>query len=205
MSHRSRTKIVEFKAQTQTKLAAVVSEYADGKISHEQFDAIYAHYSQHLDMAEAALEAADATIIEDQGGQTYAIRQARMGKAQGLLIYHRESQTFIDEMGTFDVPTGQFLEKFLLSASSAPEQTNLYHRREQIDSGRCLLYTAGRFTMVVTLFLHEPSSQQIAEMRRLHEDFETANAPYLTENKVDTARLAFPFRVFVKRKLKASS
>ncbi|MDZ4771222.1 MAG: hypothetical protein SGJ24_19035 [Chloroflexota bacterium] len=204
MSQRSRTRIAEFKVQTQTKLAAVLSEYAAGAISREQFDAVYAHYAAHLDMADAALEAEDSSLVEDKNGETQAIRQSRMGKAQGVLIYHRRSGTFFEALGTFDLPQAAFMEKFRASAASAPGKTDVFHRREQIDAGRWVLYTAGKYTLVVTLFQHEPSVAQIAEMRRLHEDFETANAPFLAVNSVDTARLAFPFRVFVQRKLKTT-
>jgi hypothetical protein len=200
MSQRSRTRIAEFKAQTQTKIASVLEEYAAGKISREQFDAIYAHYSSQLDMAEAALEAEDDSLVDDEAGKTFAIRQARMGKAQGVLILHRRSERFFDALGTFDLPTDPFLSKFRALAASVPNKSGVFYRREAIDSGRWLVYTAGRYTLVITLFQHEPSPAQIAEMQRLHHDFEMANAPFLAVERVDAARLAFPFRVFVQRK-----
>lgn len=202
MSQRSRTKIVEFKAQTQAKLDNLLSEYATGRISREQFDAIYAHHSSQLDLAEAALEESDATLVENAVGRTVGVRKSWLGKAIGVLIYHRRSGTFLEALGNFDVPRELFIDHFRSSVSSAPPNTGVFYRREMISGGRWLLYTADKQTLVITLFAHEPSPAQIREMQRLHQDFETANRNLLAVDEVETGKLAYPFRVFVQRKLR---
>lgn len=205
MSQRSRTRIVEFKAQTQSKIATLLNDYAEGKISREQFDAIYEHYSGQLDLADTALESSDSGMVEGVEGRTVGIRHSRMGKAVGVLIYHRRSKAFFEALGSFDVPRERFIERFRSTVSTAPGRTGVFYRREELEAGRWLLYTADKQTLVVTLFQNEPSPAQIAEMQRLHQDFEMANKNLLNAEQVETDKLAMPFRVFVQRKRQGAS
>ncbi|MBK8023196.1 MAG: hypothetical protein IPK19_17660 [Chloroflexi bacterium] len=200
-SQRSRTKVAEFKAVTQAKIDGILNEYASGRISREQFDAIYAHYSSQLDLAEAALEESNTGLIEDAAGRTIGIRKSWMGKARGVLIYHRRSKTFLEALGAFDVNQDAFAEHFRRTAASAPDRTGVLFRKEAIEGGRWLLYTSGKHTLVVTLFGHEPAPTQIAEMQRLHTDFETANQHLIAAPAIQADRLAFPFHVIIQRKL----
>ncbi|MBL8132476.1 MAG: hypothetical protein JNL42_11510 [Anaerolineae bacterium] len=201
MQLRSRTKVAEFKATTQAKIDGVLNEYAAGRISREQFDAVYAHYASQLDLAEAALEESNAGLIEGAAGKTVGVRQSWLGKARGVLIYHRRSRQFLEALGSFDVQREAFIEQFRRTVASAPGKTGVFFRKESIESGRWLLYTAGKHTLVVTLFGHEPSPAQIAVMQRLHGDFETANQHLIDGESIAAAALAFPFRVVIQRQI----
>jgi hypothetical protein len=73
---------------------------------------------------------------------------------------------------------------------------------EQVGEREWLLFAAGRYTTVITLFQHEPSAQQSREIERLHYDFEVANASMLAGSRLDASKLAYPFLTFVQQKIK---
>lgn len=201
MTLQSRAKIAIFKAQTQNKIATLLTEFSEGKISREQFHAVYAHYSSQLELAEVAEHMGAAEALDEAGGKTIGIRQAHMGKAIGLIIYHNRSGRFVETMGTFDVAPAR-LAVTLNDFTQLMDAGKMIDRRtEKIAEKRWLLFAAGQYTTVITLFHHEPSSDQSREIERLHHDFETANGHMLEQRVVDGRKLAYPFLVFVQKKL----
>jgi hypothetical protein len=202
MTADNRSKIEVFKAQVQGKIETLLSEFADGKLNREQFHNIYAHYSNQITLANQALMEGDTSAVDsNNAGQTIAIRQAFMAKALGLTIYHNKSAVMIETLGEFDIPS-QFVAPVLNDFSQLMEARQFIDRRVlQVDNRRWLLFAAGRYTTVVTVFQHEPSQHQSREIERLHHDFEVANEAFLTSGWVDRTKLAYPFMVFVQQKL----
>ncbi len=193
----------EFKAQVLTKIDRLLSEFAEGKVSREQFYAIYEHYNNRLALADSLdTEGADVNL-DGTPGATIAIRQSLMGKALGMVIYHSRSGTFVETLGEFDVPT-TYLAATLNDFALMMEAERLIERRVlKLPDSRWLLFCAGKFTTVVVLFHHEPSPLQMREVERLHHDFELANVyPLRTANAVDSSALAYPFVVILQQKLK---
>ncbi|NJL57581.1 hypothetical protein HC928_22470 [bacterium] len=192
-----------FKATVEEKIRNLVAEFAEGKISREQFHAIYARYSSQLSIANQALVSGnpDAVSIAQGGPPTIAMRDALMGKAIGLLIYHHRSGTVLETLGNFEMPVTRIapiLNDFTLMLDSG---RHIDHRVEKMDESQWLLFTPRHVTTIVTLFRHEPAQAQIREIERLHHDFEMANAG-LDRETVDADKLAYPFLVFVKKTLK---
>lgn len=199
MSADGQSKMEGFRTQINTKIQTLLSEFADGKLNREQFHAIYEHYNNQLSLADQALMGGGAP---GQASSTIAIRQAHMGKALGLVIYHNRSGVVLDTLGDFDIPT-DYLKPTLNDISQLMADNELIDRRvQQIDPKRWLMFAAGRFTTIITLFHHEPSSQQSREIERLHHDFEIANEAFISGGAVEAFRLAYPFLVFVQQKLK---
>jgi hypothetical protein len=190
----------QFRTQIQAKIMNSLVEFSDGKLSREQFHAIYQHYDSQLKMAEQALESGNAENIGAGQGQTFAIRQAHMGKAIGLLIYHNKSGLLLDTLGQFDIPTER-IAPILNDFSLMMDARVMVDRRvEKMAERQWLLLAAGRYTTIVTLFKNEPSQEQVREMERLHHDFEIANEVHLSASSVDASRLAYPFLVFIQRR-----
>jgi hypothetical protein len=202
MALQNRDKIEAFRVQTQMKVVTLLEEFAAGKINREQFHAVYAHHSSQLQIADQALQEDTAGGFEPTAGQTIAIRQAHMGKAIGLMIYHNKSGMFVDTLGAFDIPSAR-IAAILNDFSQMMEEERLIDRRiEHFGERQWLLFGAGRHTTVVTLFHNEPSPAQSREIERLHHDFEVANQRQLSSFRVDASKLAYPFLVFVQQKLK---
>jgi hypothetical protein len=202
MSSEYQAKIEAFKAQVQAKVETLLAEFAEGKLNREQFHNIYAHYSNQLQLADQAMHEGDSNRVEGAAGETIAIRQTFMGKAMGLVIYHNKSATLVDTLGEFDV-SPEVIAPVLNDFSQLMEANKLIDRRIfQVAERQWLLFAAGRYTTVVTLFQNEPSNHQSREIERLHYDFEVANAAFLAIGRVDPTKLAYPFMVFVQQKLR---
>lgn len=198
----SSAKIEAFKQEVQAKIQKLLAEFADGSLNREQFHAIYAHYSGQLAFAEQALQTGETDAMNNKAGQTIHIRQAHMGKAVGLIIYHNKRGTLIDTLGEFDVPVT--ITAPVLNDFTSLMQTNQFidRRVQQIGERQWLLFSAGRYTTVVTLFEHEPSQRQMREIERLQHDFEVANDAFLSSGRGDATKLAYPFLVFVNQTLR---
>ena len=125
-----------------------------------------------------------------------------MGKAVGMTIYNNRSGTLLETLGDFEVPPDK-LAPILNDFSLMMESGKLVEREvRKIGAKQWLLFAAGRFTTVVTLFHNEPSEQQSREIERLHHDFELANRWFLRSGETDKTKLAYPFMTFVQKKIK---
>jgi len=194
-------KVQQFKAEVQSKIETLLNEFANGKVSREQFQALYTHQSLKLQLAEEAIRADNDGMIDGSQGQTISIRQSHMGKAIGLMIYHNKTGMFVDTLGAFNVPSAHIAP--ILNDFSMLMDANRPIDRQVVKVGekQWLLFAAGRFTTVVTLFQNEPSSEQSREIERLHYDFEMANGKLLAGSHMDKSKLAYPFTVFIQQKL----
>ena len=202
MASQNSDRIELYKAETQTKIESLLEEFASGKINREQFHAVYAHHNAKLKLVEKALDHDDPSMVEVAPGETSGILQAHTAKAIGLLIYHNKSGMYVDTLGVFDIPAGH-VAPILNDFSQLMQGNRLIDRRtERISDRQWLLFAAGTYTTVVTLFHNEPSSAQSREIERLHHDFEVANHGQLTQNRIDASKLAYPFLVFIQQKLK---
>jgi hypothetical protein len=190
----------QFRAHIWEKVQLSLGEFAAGRISREQFHAMYEYYNAQLQLAEESLRRGYGQ--RPQGGMTYAVRQAHMGKAVGLLIFHNASGRLIETLGQFDIATASIAPILNDLSLLNREGTAAVRQVRHYDARRWLLFSPAAHTTVVTLFHHEPSQAQMDEMERLHRDFETANLTALTTSKVDSSMLAYPFLVFVQQRVK---
>jgi hypothetical protein len=199
-------KIQAFKATLQQKIQTLITEFAEGTISREQFHAIYERYTGQIalaDMAGSANENSAAAIISmaQDGPPTIAVKESMIAKAIGMAIYDHRSGTLLETLGAFDVPPDK-LAPILNDFSLMIENRKRLEREvRKFAARKWLVFAAGRFTTVVTLFYNEPSEAQGREIARLHHDFEQANQPAFTSGKVDAGKLAYPFLVFVQKKV----
>jgi hypothetical protein len=198
------SKAEAFRDEVLAKIDRTVKEFADGKLSSEQFQAIYARYTEQLTIANMALMSGETDGIDvarGDGQQTIAIRSHLQGKAVGLIIYHNRSGTVIETLGNPTVPistVGPLLNDF----SDRMEQGDTIEPLiKKYDEQKWLLLAAGRYTSLMTQFRHEPAQRQISEMERLHRDFERANHALLSKVRFDGGNVAIPFLSFVERRI----
>ncbi|MCA9904674.1 MAG: hypothetical protein KC547_12540 [Anaerolineae bacterium] len=193
----------QYKSRVIEKIDRLLTEFAEGRVSREQFHAIYEHYNNQLNLAESLDIPTGNSEDPNAPGATIAIRHAHMGKALGMMIYHNKSGTFVDTLGDFDIETSALaptLNDFslMMDAGEFIDRRVRKHRDE-----RWLLFAPGKYTTAIVLFHHEPSPQQMREVERLHHDFELANAASLrTAGRVNNGRLAYPFIIILQKKLK---
>jgi len=194
-----------FKTQVEQKIQGLLEEFANGKLSREQFQAIYERYNSQLLLAEQALRSTnpDVVIGMAQGGPpTIAMKEAYMGKAMGMMIYNNQSGTQIETLGDFNVSADK-ISPTLNDYSEMMKANRLVERlAKKIGTREWLLFVGGSYTTVVCLFQNEPSPDQCREIERLHHDFELANRWFLRNVETDRSKLAYPFMTFVQKKLK---
>jgi hypothetical protein len=197
-------KVKAFKATIQQKIQKLISEFAEGAISREQFHAIYERYTSQMALADMAAMtgAPDAVLgMVQEGPPTIAVKEAHMGKAIGMMIYNNRNGTLLETLGEFDVsPTklAPILNDFTMLMESGKR---VDREVRKIGAKQWLMFAAGQFTTIVTLFHNEPSELQSREIERLHHDFEEANQPFFRSGQVDANKLAYPFLVFVQKKM----
>ena len=179
----------------QKKIADLLNEFSEGKISGEQFNVLYERYMSQLSTLERALllNESDPVGAAQKSRSTSYIKSSLMGKPQGISIYDRYTMQLIRTLGKFDV--SERLVDDLLSQLSAAEDAEPVV--EKIIEGQWLLLAAGQYTAIATQFDHEPSARQAAHMKRLHSDFEEANRLFLHGREIDHEQMAFPFLSFI--------
>ncbi|MCU0498815.1 MAG: hypothetical protein MUF87_15800 [Anaerolineae bacterium] len=197
-----RARALAFKETIESKIRGLIEEFAEGKISREQFHVIYEKYNAQLSIANHALMSGnpDAVSIAQGGPPTIAIRDAHMARAKGLLIYHNLSRKTLETLGEFDVPMASIQATLDEFTASMKANRLLERRLVKISDKIWLMVSPGRFTTSVTLFQNQPAEQQSREIERLHRDFEEANRAALERGAVDGSKLAYPFLAFIKKK-----
>ncbi len=196
------SRVEAFKAEAQRKIDRLLDDFAKGKINREQFNAVYAHHNQKIELAQQAMLMDDPELLETPLKATVDILQAHMGKAVGIMIYHNRTGMFVDTLGTFDIPAARIAP--IVNDFTELMECNRFidGHVERMGDSDWLLFVGGNYTTVITLFQHEPSPLQRREIERLHHDFEVANEPHLSGNRINSSRLAYPFLVFIQQKMR---
>lgn len=194
--------IKAFQQEVQGKIKSLLTEFGDGKISTEQFNILYARYSNQLDMALSVLEGEGQQV--EKGGEmpTIAIREATTGKALGLAIYHHRSGTIIESLGNFDL-SPEIISPILNEFSDKLDKREFIEPvTKKLASGLWVVFMARSYTTAIVIFRNEPAPRQVRDLERLLHDFEEANRHNLEKLNVDKSKLAKPFLNFVRQKLK---
>ncbi len=205
MAMESSEKVKAFKALIQQKIQKLITEFADGAISREQFHVIYERYTSQMALADmAAMSGAPDAVMGmvQDGPPTLAVKEAHMGKAIGMTIYNNRNGTLLETLGDFDVAPDK-LAPILNDFTMMMESGKRVEREiRKISAKQWLMFAAGKYTTVVTLFHNEPSEVQSREIERLHHDFEEANQAFFNNAQIDATKLAYPFLVFVQKKMR---
>lgn len=193
--------IDDFRAETQKRIDDLLDQFARGKVNREQFQAVYAHYNSKMESADQALQRNDPSLIANQPGQTFDILQAHMAKPLGFMIYHNRSGLYVDTLGAFDIAPARI-------APALNDFTEWMECSRQIDplierlgEKEWVLFTAGSYTTVISLFHNDPSVAQSREIARLHHDFEVANQHHLAAKRVNASKLGYPFLALLQEQM----
>ena len=192
----------DFHDEIQAKIRNLLNEFGEGKISNEQFNILYERFNNQLEMALGVIEnTSSSSAIDDMS--TIAIRNATMGKAIGMAIYHHRSGTYIETLGNFDLSPELISPTLNEFSKKIADKTFIDPITHKLDSGLWIVCMARNFTTAIVLFKNEPAPSQIRELERLLHDFEIANESNLNKMNVDKSKLAKPFVGFVRKKLRS--
>ncbi len=193
-----------FMALVEEKIRSLLKEFSEGKLNSEQFHVLYERYSSQRLIAQQAILTGDAQVLANTRNDqsTIAIKEAHMGKALGLTIYSNRTGAVIETLGVFDVSAFKISPTLSMFRQMIADEKTIRPRAERLEDKRWVLFAAERYTTVATLFRNEPSPVQMREIQRLQHDFEVANKALLERSTFESGELAYPFHVFVQRKLK---
>ena len=193
-----------FMALVEEKIRGLLKEFSEGKLNSEQFHVLYERYSSQRLIAQQAILTGDAQVLANTRNDqsTIAIKQAHMGKALGLTIYSNRTGAAIETLGVFDVSAFKISPTLSVFRQMIADEKTIRPRAERLEDKRWVLFAAERYTTVATLFRNEPSPIQMREIQRLQHDFEVANKALLERATFEAGELAYPFQVFIQRKLK---
>ncbi|PJF35161.1 MAG: hypothetical protein CUN49_11985 [Candidatus Thermofonsia Clade 1 bacterium] len=186
-------------AQLRKKLRNLATEFANGDINREQFQTLYERYQSQINLAALAADELAARPVGNTD-ETIAIRRNLEGKALAMAVYHYRSQRFIEQVGNFEVPYAAIRDILHDIAERAAVDEPLEPQTHPYGE-RYLLFVAGKYTVSIMVFSHEPVVRQIATVQNMHADFEVANAAVLQRAQV-TGDLAVPFFALVMRSLR---
>ncbi|MCC7447148.1 MAG: hypothetical protein IT324_07015 [Anaerolineae bacterium] len=184
------------------KTAQIASEFADGKLNRMQFTAMYAYYNERRVIAERLLARNPDTQAWQQvvqPGHTGFLRQYFEARVLSHAIYDitaTDTTHALANQGTVQTPDAIVTQ--ILAAIAILRQRNLLGHlspaRKQVDNGRWVVVIPGKYTVGITLFSLEPSTQQVTLVQDLHRDFERANRLALERGIRVPEQLVFPHR-----------
>ncbi|MFW5748612.1 MAG: hypothetical protein ACOCYT_03270 [Chloroflexota bacterium] len=188
-----------FKAIIEAKIKALADEFAEGKISREQFHLLYERYNARLAIIIHAILSGNPDVAQaaQTGPPTITLRQATMGRVRGLIIYHNIAEKLLETLGEFDIVLEDIqplLDDLTLQMIGG---VSLDTRLERIDDTHWLLIVPGQFTTVIALFAHEPAQMQVRQLERMQRDFERANIHLLQLETIQPDTLAVPFQAII--------
>lgn len=203
MSGTPHEEVQQYISTVEDKIQRTVSEFADGEINRETFHRLYDRYHNQIETATEALEKERWSLFYSmRNDMTSAVlRDFYKGRAIGIVVYHHQSNSFLETLGDFVFPgevirqIEQRLESYterILSGGFIDWQT------EHLGERDWLLFEPARMTTVIARFENEPSDKQCEQIDRLHRDFEQANARLLAKSRVNAYQLAYPFISFIK-------
>ena len=173
----------------------VAREFAEGKISRTQFDAIYAHYSEKRAIVERLLERnpdSDVWRAAAASGKTNFLRSHYEARPLYYLVFRHDEREPLLADGKQPPGTGEAIYSVLKSLWSADERKTGVVRKK-MDNGLWLVLALGAHAFTLVLFFQQPSITQINRVRDLHEDFERANQRALARG-LPAGRMVFTQR-----------
>jgi hypothetical protein len=171
--------------RTREKIQELAHRFADGGLNRKQFEDLYTYYQNEIQrleffINENPLAEAWKNVISE--GQSVMIRRKSAARLVGYSIYENHSGMPLRTAGDFGVDPALFVPM-------------LYST--QIEGGKWLCFTPGKFTTTLALFSREPAGKQLTTMEELQKLFESANKAVLERLPVDTSVLVCPQEFFL--------
>ncbi|HLY25514.1 MAG TPA: hypothetical protein VKQ72_04185 [Aggregatilineales bacterium] len=185
------------------KTAQIANEFAEGKLNHAQFSAMYSHYNEKRMIIERLLARDPNTHAWQsvaRAGHTTFLRQHFEARILCYAIYDFgvvDPATPLAMQGPEPLPVT--VAKPVLTALNVMIKTRISEKpmralQKPIDGGHWIAIVPGKFTVALAHFSLEPSPQQFSQMLDIHADFERANRVTLEHGIRTPEQLVFPHR-----------
>ena len=182
-------------------METITREFAEGKLSQGQFNAIYAHYSEKRKIIEKLLERdPDTTAWKAAAakGRTGALRNRFEARPLYYLVFAHGGREPLAVGGTLPRNTARQIYS-MLKVLWAMKTHRTGIARKAMGNGLWLVLAMGDIAFTMTIFSLQPSAMQINRVRNLHSDFERANKITL-QRGLSPERMVFPQRSLLKKR-----
>ncbi len=177
------------------KMNNTAREFAEGRLSRAQFNAIYAHYSEKRTIVERLLQRnpeSDAWRAAAASGKTSFLRSHFEARPIYFLIFrHGERQPLLT--GGKQPPNSAESIYSMLKVLWSMETRRSGVARKAMKNGLWMVLALGDNAFTLVLFMLQPSLTQINRVRDLHNHFERANRLAL-ERDLPPERMVFTQR-----------
>jgi hypothetical protein len=184
---------LHYSKRVRNKLAALVEDFAQGRVNRAQFEVLYAHYQKERDAVEkliASQPSSDAWRMAMTEGQSVMIRRRLAARVLGYAVYADEDPAPLRVYGEFaelDAVQLSSLLNYLDEKKTFIIVNNFDHNET------CLCIVPGEFAALFVLFSTEPARIQIQLLQDLHRHFERANSRVLARSYYKAGDLVFPY------------
>jgi hypothetical protein len=186
--------------RTREKIQELAHRFADGGLNRKQFEDLYTYYQNEIQRLEFFIN--ENPLAEDwknviSEGQSVMIRRKSAARLVGYSIYENHSGMPLRTAGDFGVDPALFVPMLYAYRSATQEIFGGQVHSTQIEGGKWLCFTPGKFTTTLALFSREPAGKQLTTMEELQKLFESANKAVLERLPVDTSILVCPQEFFL--------
>ena len=187
--------------ELQAKLRQLVDDFANGVINRAQFHELYDRYHRQIErITQLCADPADeATVLGQEGEDTFALKKRLTARVLGVSIYSNRSGLPIETMGDFAIDPALLVPMLSSYRDATREIFKAGMCSTAMENNQWLCFVPGNFTTLIALFSVEPSAVQLEATNAMHHDFEDANRAALEEDNIDPATLAYPFLTFIRR------
>ncbi len=186
--------------KVRNKINALASRFAEGTLNRSQFEDLYSHYQNEIQMIEQYISTdpeSDAWKQAVKDGQSILIRRKHAARLLGFAIYDHESGIPLRTGGEFGIDSALFVPMLHAYRSAAKEIFGSMVRSTQIEGGKWLCFISGKITTTIALFSTEPSKNRLDTLEHLQTVFERANQKILEQTMINPDQLVCPQDYFL--------
>jgi hypothetical protein len=176
------------------------AEFADGKLNHAQFTAIYKHYSDKRTIIERLTERNpenQAWKQVAQSGHTPFLRSHFEARPLYYVVYPHTNPTPLMTAGKATEAMTNQIDRLVQVIGKVKNRSAAGLARKAMGDGQWLLMALGAQAITLVVYTLQPSAAQTHLVRDLHADFERANQRLLERGVTSPERLVFPQRALI--------
>ena len=184
--------------EIQRKLQIIARDYSAGKLNSAQFNALYRHYNEQATVIRHMLRqnpGGDAWRAAASSGRTTFLRDQFEARIMFYVVFRHGDRQPLVAGGKLPQKVAEQVHKLLRSLWTM-ERPRTGLARKSLGDGVWLLLVVGEYSLTISIYHMQPSSEQATRVRDLHAEFERLNRAAL-ERRLAPNRMIFPQRALL--------
>jgi len=185
-------------ARLQHEIEKLTREYTAGRINSAQYNALYRHFSEKRTLIEKLVERnpqSNTWRMAAEHHKTSFLREQLEARPLYYVVFRRGERDPLLANGKLSLRAAEQVHK-MLQVLWAMQTWRKGLARKSMGEGMWMLLCIGDNALTLVIYLLQPSTVQVNQLRDLHEEFELANRLSLTRNMLPE-RMVFPQRALM--------